>query len=458
MNMELNANILTSVLTTSDQQTVMVVDDNPTVRMIIKEELVRAGYTVIALNDGLDAISSLLQLQKPPDLIILDISMPRMDGFTCCEKIREQEAQGIFGAQKTSIPVLFVSANDTIENRRRGFQLGSMEFISKPFARNNIATVVSRMIRPQFTFAGMTALVVDDNQGLRTMVSSCLQRIGLTIVEAENGQQAYDLLMEDINRIDLAIVDYDMPLMRGDEFIHLIRQLPETEHLPLLSLSASGETDAVLHMFRAGATDYLVKPFIAEELLARVQVHLQLRRHMCRLEARNKNLFEHAVNDKLTGLYNKRYFQAAFEEMFTRAKLIKADLSLLFFDLDFFKKVNDTHGHDFGDYVLKNVGALVKTKIRRGDLAARFGGEEFVIALPNTQLDDAMIAAEKIRAFIAGHLFNDQGRQWPVTVSIGVASLLHNKPESASSLLQMADQALYMAKKLGRNRAYFQNK
>jgi two-component system cell cycle response regulator len=381
-----------------------------------------------------------------------------MDGFTCCEKIREQEAQGIFGAQKTSIPVLFVSANDTIENRRRGFQLGSMEFISKPFTRNNIATVVSRMIRPQFTFAGMTALVVDDNQGLRTMVSSCLQRIGLTIVEAENGQQAYDLLMEDINRIDLAIVDYDMPLMRGDEFIHLIRQLPETEHLPLLSLSASGETDAVLHMFRAGATDYLVKPFIAEELLARVQVHLQLRRHMCRLEARNKNLFEHAVNDKLTGLYNKRYFQAAFEEMFTRAKLIKADLSLLFFDLDFFKKVNDTHGHDFGDYVLKNVGALVKTKIRRGDLAARFGGEEFVIALPNTQLDDAMIAAEKIRAFIAGHLFNDQGRQWPVTVSIGVASLLHNKPESASGLLQIADQALYMAKNLGRNRAYFQNK
>lgn len=205
-------------------------------------------------------------------------------------------------------------------------------------------------------------------------------------------------------------------------------------------------------MFRVGATDYLVKPFIGEELLARVQVHLQLRRHMRHLEEMNRNLYERAVNDELTGLRNKRYFQEAFEEMFSRALRAKLELSCLFLDLDHFKQVNDTCGHGFGDYVLKTVGALVKNNIRGGDLAARFGGEEFVIALPTTCQDKALVVAEKIRSLVAGCPFHDQGQSWAVTVSIGVASLLNQQPASAALLLQKADQALYRAKRTGRNR------
>ncbi len=283
-------------------------------------------------------------------------------------------------------------------------------------------------------------------------MSSCLRRFGVTILEAENGSLAFDLVKEDVNRIDLAIVDFEMPVMRGDEFIHLTRQLPGAEHLPLLSLSGFGGESGVLKMFRAGATDYLVKPFIVEELLARVQVHLQLRQHVRRLEEMNRNLYERAVNDVLTGLRNKRYFQEAFEELFARSLRARSDISCLFFDLDHFKKVNDTCGHNFGDYVLKTVGALVKKNVRCGDLAARFGGEEFIVALPSTGLDNAKFVAEKIRALVEAHLFSDQGRQCPVTVSIGVASLLDNQPANASDLLQMADQALYVAKDSGRNR------
>lgn len=436
----------------TEKQTVVVIDDSITMRTIIQKELEAAGFAVITFNDGLEALSSLSWMQKPPDLITLDIDMPKMDGFECCKKLREQEARGLFGSSEDRVPVLFVSANDTFENRSRGFHLGSLEFISKPFIRGDIATAVSRVLRPQSTYAGMTALVVDDHPGVRRMVVSCLQRIGLSILEAENGREAFDLIKENVNRVDLAIVDFDMPIMRGDEFIHLTRQLPEAEHLPLLSLSASGETNAVLQMFRAGATDYLVKPFIAEELLARVQVHLQLRRHVRHLEEMNKNLYESAVNDALTGLRNKRYFQEAFEELFARALRARTDISCLFFDLDHFKKVNDTCGHGFGDYVLQTIGALVRKNIRCGDLAARFGGEEFVVVLPNTALDNAKFVAEKIRALVEVHLFSDQGRQWPVTVSIGVASLLEDQPANASDLLQLADQALYLAKESGRNR------
>jgi len=259
-------------------------------------------------------------------------------------------------------------------------------------------------------------------------------------------------MKENLAVIDIAIVDFDMPLMRGDEFIHLARQFPETEHLPMLSLSGADETQAVLRMFRAGASDYLVKPFIAEELLARVQVHLQLRRHMRYLEEMNKNLYDRAVNDSLTGLRNKRYFQEAFDEMFARVLRARGDVSCLFFDLDHFKQVNDTCGHAFGDYVLKTIGGLVKKNVRCGDLAARFGGEEFVVVLPNTNLDQAKFVAEKIRTLVEAHQFSDQGRHWPVTVSIGVASLLEDQPTSASGLLQLADQALYLAKDGGRNR------
>lgn len=436
----------------ANQQTVVVIDDSATMRAVIQKELEVAGFHVVTFSDGLEALSSLRWMQKPADLITLDIDMPRMDGFACCEQLREMEAQGMYGDIRKPTPVLFVSANDTFEHRSRGFHLGSLEFISKPFARGDIAAAVCKVLRPQTVFAGMSGLVVDDNQSLRRIIRSCLERFGLRIIEAENGRQAFELLKENLAQIDLAIVDYDMPVMRGDEFIHLARQLPEVEHLPLLSLSSAGESQAVLRMFRAGATDYLVKPFLAEELLARVQVHLHLRRHLRHLEEMNRNLYDKAVNDALTGLRNKRYFQEAFEEMFARALRSRSDLSCLFFDLDHFKKVNDTCGHGFGDYVLATIGGLVKQHIRYGDLAARFGGEEFVVALPNTGLEGGRFVAEKIRALVEAHSFKDQGRQWAVTISIGVASLHAHQTKTAAALLHAADQGLYLAKDSGRNR------
>ncbi|MBM9536734.1 diguanylate cyclase [Desulfobulbus alkaliphilus] len=432
--------------------TVMVVDDSSTMRAIIGKELEADGYSVITFSDGLEALSSLHWMASPPDLITLDIDMPRMDGFACCEKLREMESSGLFGDAEIRTPVLFVSANDTLVNRSRGFHLGSLQFISKPFVRGDISAAVSRVLRPQATYGGMNALVIDDNRGVRKMVVSCLEQIGLTVFEAENGKIAYDLLKKYIDRIDLIIVDYDMPVMRGDECIHLARQLPEAEHLPMLSLSGSGESDAVLRMFRAGATDYLVKPFIVEELLARVQVHLQLRQHVRHLQDLNRDLYDKAVNDALTGLRNKRFFLEAFAEMFAMALRAQADLSCLFFDLDHFKQVNDTCGHPFGDYVLEGIGTMIKSTVRCGDLGARYGGEEFVVALPGTDLAGAGIVAEKIRGLVEAYQFSDQGRQWPVTVSIGVASLQEHLPATAQDLLQLADQALYRAKKKGRNR------
>lgn len=437
----------------NSSKTVVVVDESAA--MIIKEELEEACFDVLTYSDGIEALSFLQDMQKRPDLIILNTDLPKMSGFALCEKIRQEESKGLFGNSMRHTPVVFISANDTFENRSRSFHLGSLEFISLPLARGEVAKTVSRMLQPESTFAGMTVLVVDDNKGLRRMVASCLQRIGLLTKEAENGRQAYEFVLDNPNLVDLAIVDFDMPVMRGDEFIHLIRQLPEGVHMPLLTLSSSSGSNIVLHMFRAGATDYLIKPFPSQELLARVKVHLQLRRHLKSLEDTNRLLYEKAVSDKLTGLFNKNYFQEIFEELFSKSLRTKTDISCLLFDLDHFKKINDTCGHDFGDYVLKTIGALVKNKIRCDDIAARFGGEEFVIILPSTSLDNAMVVAEKIRSLIEKHHFDYYGRQWSVTISIGVASFINNRPRTALDLLQKSDQALYLAKKSGRNLVCF---
>ena len=434
------------------KQTVVVVDDSPTVQAVIRKELREAGYEVLTFSDGVEVLSALRGMRKLPEMLILDIDMPRMDGFTCCEQLWAMVAQGLFAETDSRIPVLFVSAYDSVENRSRCFHLGSLEFIAKPFPRGEIAAAVNKVLKPQTTYADMTALVVDDKASLRRMVRSCLERIGLKVLEAEDGRRAFELIQDNQIEVDLVIVDLEMPVMRGDEFIHLTRQRPETEHLPMISLCGTNESQTILRMFRAGATDYLVKPFITEELLARVQVHLNLRRHMRNLEETNQDLYDKVVNDPLTGLRNGLYFQDAFDEMFVQSQRSQCNFCCLFLDLDHFKSVNDTCGHAFGDYVLKTIGGLMKKNVRRGDLAARFGGEEFVVALPNTRLEQAWFFAERMRTVIEGHRFSDQGQERTVTASIGIASLNDHGPSSAKSMLQLADKSLYFAKSSGRNR------
>ncbi|MGI6656685.1 MAG: diguanylate cyclase [Desulfobulbus sp.] len=431
---------------------IVVVDDSSTIRSILAKELREAGYQVETFNNGSEALAALCWMPRPPDLITLDIDMPGMDGFECCEQLRKLEADGRIGTPGAEIPVLFVSGRDTFENRVKGFRMGSLEFISKPFRRGDISVAVNRVLHSDLVFAGMTVLVVDDSVSVRRIVAGCLERLGLEILEAADGRNAYEILRARQSMVDMMIVDYNMPEMHGDELVFLVRQMPRAARLPILSLSGAGESESILSMFRAGASDYIIKPFIVEELLARVQVHLQLALYMRSLEDSNRELFDRAVNDALTGLRNKRYFQESFGEMFAQTVRSKGDLGCLFFDLDHFKQVNDNCGHAFGDYVLQTVGRLVKKNLRMGDLTARFGGEEFVVALPNTSLENSLVVAEKLRALVEGHDFTHQGTSWKVTISIGVASLRSGNPETAEAFVEMADQALYRAKRKGRNR------
>ncbi|MBU0664499.1 MAG: diguanylate cyclase [Proteobacteria bacterium] len=431
-------------------KTILIVDDSSTMRRIITRELEEAGYTVLAAENGMEALVMIEWMDKNPDLITLDIDMPVMNGFEVCERLLEKQKQR-GDKQQTRIPIVFVSANDTLENRRRGFQLEVTDFISKPFKQNDIVKMVNKILFPQEQFPGMTALVIDDSFSVRRIISMILRRIGITVLNAANGLEGLKTIENFPGTLDLIITDYMMPEMRGDEFCKLIRQNPILDQVPLFVVSAFDDLDLLLSLFKSGATDYLHKPFIEEELLARVEIHLRARQYINQVEKLNKKLAHLASRDGLTTLYNRRYFQEALDREFTSAIRHHLELSCILIDLDFFKKINDSCGHAFGDLVLQEFATILSTRSRESDICARYGGEEFIVLLPHTNLESALLFAEEIRSSLELHVFKDTEHRRQISCSIGVASLQDHTPINEDKLVNMADKALYDAKKLGRN-------
>lgn len=434
-------------------KTILVVDDSSTMCMLIARELEGAGYTVLTAENGMEAISMIEWMDEKPDLLTLDLDMPVMNGFEVCEYLRDK--QNSPGQQQAGFPIVFIAANDTLENRRRGFQLGVTHFIAKPFKPHDIVTTINKLLSPRRDFAGMTALVIDDSSSVRRVIQLILMRIGVTVLTAANGLEAITLIDSDSCNcpLDIIITDYMMPEMRGDELCKLVRQKRALQQVPFLVVSAFTEKDLILSLFKAGATDYLCKPFIEEELLARVEIHLRARQYIKEAEALNKKLEYLASRDGLTELYNRRSFQELLAREFASARRYRLELSCIMLDLDFFKKINDTCGHAFGDLVLREFAALLRSQSRQADICARYGGEEFVVLLPHANLGAAILFAEKIRCGVEAYLFQNELHSRQATCSIGVASLKAHGPETGDKLVDMADQALYRAKSLGRNQA-----
>jgi two-component system cell cycle response regulator len=436
-----------------EKKTVLVVDDSSTICTIIKNELTEVGYDVITARNGLEALSFIEWMEKLPDILTLDIDMPVMDGFEVCQRLLEgrnhpQEKKQL----AAKIPIIFVSANDTVENRRKGFKLEVTDFISKPFKRGDITRAVDKVLNPGGEFLGMRALVVDDSAGVRRIISRLLARTGVFVSEAENGLQALELVEKQNEKFDIVITDYFMPEMCGHELCRLLRQKEEMKQVPLLFVSAYDSRGSALEFFKAGASDYLKKPFIEEELLAKIGIHLRAKKYVNELEKLNNVLENLAVRDGLTGLFNRRYFQAELGRRFILSSGNKQELSCILLDLDYFKKVNDTHGHAFGDSVLVQFSEILMKNIRSSHIAARYGGEEFVILLPGVSTSKAVALAEKIRSDTNKHLFSDGVTSIHMHISGGVSSLQANRPGNADKLVSFADQALYRAKENGRNR------
>ncbi|MBJ6800720.1 diguanylate cyclase [Geomonas propionica] len=296
------------------------------------------------------------------------------------------------------------------------------------------------------------ALVIDDSAAIREQVIRTLQDVGLfeQYREAKDGMEGFKTLID--CKADLVICDVEMPRMDGYKFLQLVASRPDLQGLPIIMLTGKMDFNSKIRGLEQGASDYLTKPFDSGELVARVKVQLKIKSLQDELKKANEQLKRLTNIDHLTGLFNRRYLAEVLEAEFFRAKRNGENLSLVMVDIDFFKQVNDTYGHQNGDVVLSSVADVIQQQMRAYDSAARYGGEEFVMVFPGTTLEGGVMAAERLRLAVIDHHFPHPLDDLTVTVSAGVAGYPSPQVDNLDSLFRRADEALYRAKQNGRNR------
>lgn len=288
----------------------------------------------------------------------------------------------------------------------------------------------------------MRILIADDDPISRHLLARTLSRWGYEVVSCCNGKEAMQHIQEE--GIKLAILDWVMPELDGIEVCRQLRSFQDiTTYLVLLS--AKNTQMDVIAGLEAGADDFIRKPFDAAELRARLKAGM-------RIVNLQQSLNEQAIRDPLTGLYNRRYMQETLDRELIRAERKRVPVSVILADIDHFKRLNDTYGHQAGDTVLRFVARFLQDHIRSGDVACRFGGEEFLLILPEASAEISLARAESVREGISECEIEYQGRRvGAIQLSAGVAVFpLHGA--SSDELIQKADTALYEAKVQGRNR------
>lgn len=292
-------------------------------------------------------------------------------------------------------------------------------------------------------------LVADDSPTVRALVRLELEGAGYSVLEAEDGRQALDAVRDETRSVDVVLLDVEMPVMDGFTAIRELKSDPATADLPVVFLTSRSESEDVVGALRLGAHDYLRKPPETSELLARVSAAVQVTALRAELRRRTEELDRMSRTDHLTGLFNRRHLDDALTSVLASSRRHSFPVAVLILDVDHFKSVNDRHGHDVGDLVLQRVATALAEGVREEDLVGRWGGEEFLVLAPYTDVEGAQVLAERLRGAVAD---TTTGTEVPVTVSVGGAVAVE-PGTSAGALLRTADRLLYAAKDAGRDRA-----
>jgi two-component system cell cycle response regulator len=446
---------------------VLVVDDILPNLKLLEARLKAEYFEVIAATNGPDAIA--ICEGGECDIVLLDVMMPGMDGFEVCRRLKGQIATA-------HLPIVLVTALDQPRDRVRGLEAGADDFLTKPIDEVALITRVRSLARLKMSIdelrnranttvaLGMIApfampkaddgrrgriLIVDDRASSAERLAQALSPHHNVFVEPKS-QEALFKAAED--NVDLIVVSLGLETYDGLRLCSQIRSLERTRNLPILMVADVGDRRRVLRGLEMGVNDYLTRPVDRNELLARARTQLRQKRYADSLREKVQQSIELALFDPLTGLNNRRFMENHLATMLDNAKVRRAPLTLMILDIDHFKQVNDTYGHDCGDEVLKGFADRLRGIIRGGDLLCRLGGEEFVIVMPGVAVQAATRIAERARLAIQEEQFpiDSSDRAIPVTVSIGLAE--RGPDDDAGSLYRRADQALYRAKANGRNR------
>ena len=447
---------------------VLVVDDIAANVRLLEAKLAAEYFEVMTANSGPEALAHIEK--QTPDIVLLDVMMPEMDGFEVCRRIRANP-------RTRFLPIVMVTALSDQTDRVRGLEAGADDFLTKPvndlalFARVR-SLVRLKMIMDEWRMREQTSGQFDvfsteaepteeEHQGAKVLLvenfAPAAQRVSgilaadKDIVEVA-GNSAEALQQASKGQYDLVITGLQVGEEDGLRLCSNLRSHEETRQVPILLIVDEFEMPRLVKGLDIGVSDYLMKPIDANELLARVRIQVRRRRYQDRLRANYERSLSMALTDVLTGVYNRRYALRHMEGLMKRVGDTGKALSVLVCDLDRFKSVNDTYGHAAGDEVLKQFAQCCTQSMRNVDMVARFGGEEFVILLPDTDGDNAVKAAERLCRKVANtpmQVAEAPDGKLAVTVSIGVASTTQSM--SGEELIKLADAALYRAKQGGRN-------
>lgn len=297
-------------------------------------------------------------------------------------------------------------------------------------------------------------LVIDDDPDNLLLVSKVLAWEGYDVRAATNGQEAMTLI--DSENLDLVLLDITLPDLDPLKVVPHLRN--KEQYVSVIFLSVENQVDDVIRGLDIGADDYIPKPFDPRELLARTRSQLRTKKLHDDLKSANNRLKELVNIDDLTGLFNMRSLYDRLDNELVRARRFGRQIAVLMMDMDYFKGVNDQHDHLFGSFVLSEVGQLIRQNMRSHDFAARYGGDEFLIVLTESDLMGTQLFAERLREKIAAHVFTQGNDAIQLTASLGFAILEPSERSSrmdARELVRRADRALFRAKDAGRNCVYY---
>ncbi|MCR0981374.1 PleD family two-component system response regulator [Roseomonas populi] len=438
---------------------VLVVDDIAANLKLLEARLNAEYYEVSLASSGTEALR--LAQSWGPDVILLDVMMPGMDGYEVCKLLKASPTTA-------HIPVVMITALVDQTERVRGLEAGADDFLSKPVDHATLFARLRALLRtkqvldafrlraetardlgfepmpdPSRSVAGARALLATEDNSEAIALSSILAQDGVVVTRAADVNIAWDrLLHEDF---DLAVLSLWLDDGEGLRLASRMRAQSSMREVPVLLVADTDQRNQVLRGFDLGANDHVLRPVDANELRARARNQIRRKRYQERLRADLQRSLEMAVTDSLTGLRNRRYVVRHLEGL-----LRAGGATVLLIDVDRFKSVNDTYGHAVGDVVLKEVAERLRLHVRAVDVVARFGGEEFLVAMAPQPADDASMVAERLRAAVCETPVTAGDKALQVTISIGVAVGIPDC--NVDELAAAADVALYRAKANGRNR------
>lgn len=407
---------------------VLIVDDSRTIEARLSKALQLKMRSEIIQANSRQLCFERLNKFKTFDLALLDLNLPDAPNGEVVDLV-----------MKYNIPVIILTGNENSLDKKLLQKKGVIDYVVKDrsFAIDQASTMAYRFLNN----SKHKALVIDDSKTFNFKIQSICQRYNLKTATAISGEEGLEIISNDKD-IDIIFVDYMMPGMNGLEFTTEIRKKYRQDQISIIAISGAADKEIIPTFLKYGANDFISKDFSEEEFVARMGAQLD----NIELFAKTK---DQANKDYMTGAYNRRYLFEVGNEMFEQAVSKKDDFAIAIIDIDKFKNINDTYGHDIGDIAIKELTNILQQRVLENSLVSRMGGEEFCIVTKGKTKDEVTTNLESIREFIYTNVITDNRLHFSFTISIGLTTTLK---DTMNEMIKEADIALYEAKNTGRNK------